>query len=54
MREIQQRTCGKILIMIMHGAEEYASMFDQLHTLGGDPLCDEPHAAVPAAIAVGG
>jgi hypothetical protein len=23
--------------MIMHGAEEYASMFDQVHTLGSNP-----------------
>jgi ATP-binding cassette subfamily B protein len=36
-KEIRRRTHGKILVMIMHGAEEYASMFDQVHTLGSNP-----------------
>lgn len=45
MREIQQRTSGRILVMIMHGAEEYSSMFDQVHILGSIPSCIEPRAS---------
>lgn len=38
-KEIQRRTRGKILVMIMHGADEYASMFDQVHTLCSTAAC---------------
>jgi ABC-type bacteriocin/lantibiotic exporter with double-glycine peptidase domain len=34
MDAIWEYTNGKILVMIMHGAEEYYSMFDKVHTLG--------------------
>lgn len=34
MGEIERRTRGRILVMIMHGADEYRSMFDQVHVLG--------------------
>lgn len=30
MREIQRRTEGKMLVIIMHGADDYAPMFDQI------------------------
>lgn len=33
MKEIQRRTAGKMLVMIMHGADEYAPMFDQVCVL---------------------
>lgn len=44
MEEIQRRTQGKILVMIMHGAEEYSSMFDQVHLLGNNRSYSEPRA----------
>lgn len=34
MQEIVRRTAGKMLVMIMHGAEEYTPMFDRTYTLG--------------------
>jgi len=46
MEEIQRRTQGKILVMIMHGADEYSSMFDQVYMLGSNHSSSEPRAAV--------
>ncbi len=34
MKEIQRRTDDKMLVIIMHGAEEYYSTFDRVHMLG--------------------
>lgn len=45
MKEIQRRTRDKILVIIMHGAEEYYSMFDQVHMLGEDASYAEPQGA---------
>lgn len=36
MREIQARTRGCMLIMIMHNADEYVSVFDRVHRLGSE------------------
>lgn len=36
MVEIRRRTHGRSLVMIMHGAGEYAAMFDQVCLLGAD------------------
>jgi ATP-binding cassette subfamily B protein len=35
MREIQKRTTGRMLVMIMHNAEEYIQSFDSVCHLGG-------------------
>jgi len=35
MREIQRRTRGRMLVMIMHKADEYRSIFSHVHLLGG-------------------
>jgi ATP-binding cassette subfamily B protein len=45
MREIQHRTHGRILVVIMHGAEEYHSLFDRVLILGEDAALAQPHSA---------
>lgn len=48
MEEIQSRTRGRILLIVMHGAEEYFSIFDQVHMLGKDQAHAQPQGnAVP-------
>ncbi|MEH6420338.1 ABC transporter ATP-binding protein [Pseudomonas sp. CGJS7] len=42
MAEIQRRTRGKILVIIMHGADEYRPLFDQVHVLGEDASYAQP------------
>ncbi|MYM29464.1 ATP-binding cassette domain-containing protein [Duganella sp. CY15W] len=46
MQEIQQRTAGRMLVMIMHGADEYAAVFDQIYQLGSVPLRTDTLKAV--------
>lgn len=46
MQEIMQRTAGKMLVMIMHGADEYRYMFDRTYTLGGAFEASTPLKAV--------
>lgn len=48
MDEIRRRTRGRMLVMIMHGADEYVSMFDQVHVLGAD--ADAAPAHMPMAV----
>lgn len=45
MKEIKRSTHGKILVMIMHGSEEYSSMFDQVHMLTSKPSCSDLRVA---------
>lgn len=40
MQEIWDRTSGKMLVMIMHGAGEYISSFDHVHVLGREVAAD--------------
>ncbi|MDC8756307.1 ABC transporter transmembrane domain-containing protein [Janthinobacterium fluminis] len=34
MQEIQRRTSGRMLVMIMHGGEEYSAIFDKTYNIG--------------------
>ncbi|MBB6184422.1 ABC transporter transmembrane domain-containing protein [Oleiagrimonas soli] len=45
MQEIQRRTRDRMLVIIMHGFEEYRSLFDQVHTLGAAASRTEPQGA---------
>lgn len=49
MKEIKRITSDRILVIIMHGSEEYHSMFDQVHVLGEDAS-----QAGPQSIAISG